>query len=907
MKYIFFPDTSIDKLQRMGGGKAANMGRMSQMEIPVPHWFCLNVEAYRAFIEKHNLEERLNPVGKDLKNYEKEIDTLFLTLPLPKEVQEELSEALKKENLQGFVAVRSSGLDEDSPEFSFAGQFSTFLFQKGIDAIEKSIKRCWASAFSERGLSYRIKNGLPITGLGVGVVVQQMVDADVAGVAFSRNPVNPLDRDHVVISSVWGLGEGLVSGELDADHFEVSRKDRATKAHVVEKAEACRQSPQGGIQKASVEENLKNAPSLTDSQTHEVASLAESLEEKLKAPQDIEWAIADKKLYCLQTRPITTLPPESFFDPHINGTKATLWDNSNIVESYSGVTSPLTFTFANNAYKQVYKQFCGIIGVPEALIQAYEPVFRNMLGSIRGRVYYNLINWYKLVILLPGTGNNPSFMETMMGVKQGLTPEVAKIFDFTKTPPKFPFTSKLKLGWLTLYRFQTIDSIVSTFNEHFTKIYEEARRTDFKKLSLPELSQYYQFLDEQILQRWQAPIINDTLCMIFFGLLKKLTEKWIEGENAASLQNDLLCGQGDLESTEPTKMLMRLASKVDHGDPEYREWFLKASSSEIWDTFKKHKGPQEVIQGFYTFLDKYGFRCVNELKLEENDLHDDPTFAINAITSYVRMKAYSIEEMEKREKAIRSRAEEIVNQKLSGIRKKLYFWVTKQARKAIHYRENLRFARTKIFGVIRHLFRAVGDHLVRLKMLDQEQDVFYLTVEEIFSLIEGRGVDLDIGALANRRKAEYEEYRNTPPPPDRFLTYGAAGISMKYPQILSGGDLSPPRVSTDPSILLGTPCCPGIVEGVVRVVTDIKDAEGLNGEILVTERTDPGWVPLYPACSGLLIERGSLLSHSAVVARELGLPTIVGISGGLMTKLKTGQKVRIDAAKGEVKLLELAE
>ena len=709
-----------------------------------------------------------------------------------------------------------------------------------------------------------------------------------------------------MISSVWGLGEGLVSGELDADHFLFDRHASTIESHLVKKNYALRQGPQGGLTKVSINDSQPDKSSLSDFQIEEVARLALKLEEHLGSPQDCEWAFSGNILYCLQSRPITNLPPEAFYDKQINGREALLWDNSNIIESYSGVTSPLTFSFASYAYHQVYLQFCEVIAVPGNIISEYDGVFRNMLGLIRGRIYYNLINWYRLVVLLPGASKNKSFMETMMGVKQALSPEVAALFDFVDKPLQLTFMRKAKLYAVSISRFLRIDSIVETFQTHFNRVYEKARRSNFKTLSLLELLEYYRQLDKSLLQKWQAPIINDCICMVFFGLLKKMTQNWVSMEQeGSSLQNDLLCGQGDLESTEPTKMLMRIAKVVDHGDPQFREWFLNTPSQTVWKMIANHPKSSEVYTMLKEFLDRYGFRCINELKLEENDLHDDPTFVINAIASYVKMKAYSVEEMAERERAIRTQAETTVLAKLNGPRKILYLWVLKHARKAIRHRENMRFARTKIFGIVRHLFRAIGSHFEKLGVLGNSRDIFNLTVDEIFAFIEGRSISANLKALAEMRKKEFEGYKNSPPPPDRFLTYGAVGSSLQYPQVLMKGDLNAgtKHESEDPSILIGTPCCPGFVEGVVRVVKDLKDAEGLHGEILVAERTDPGWVPLYPSCSGLLIERGSLLSHSAVVARELGLPTIVGISGGLMQKLKTGSVVRVDASKGEVKII----
>jgi len=262
--------------------------------------------------------------------------------------------------------------------------------------------------------------------------------------------------------------------------------------------------------------------------------------------------------------------------------------------------------------------------------------------------------------------------------------------------------------------------------------------------------------------------------------------------------------------------------------------------------------------------------------------------------------------MESRELEIRHKAEAAVDARLSGWKKALFFWVLKHARIAVKTRESLRFDRTKIFGIVRHIFRAIGRKFEKLGVIEAERDIFYLTVDEALSFIEGRSVLLQLDRLIALRKAEFDGYRKSPAPPDRILTTGAAGLSFNYTAVLADADLlaGEDTGSTEPNVLKGTPCCPGLVEGVVRVVHEFKDAQNLNGEILVTERTDPGWVPLYPSCSGLLIERGSLLSHSAVVARELGLPTIVGVRGGLLKKLKTGQRVRIDAGKGEIRILE---
>ncbi len=906
MTFVLGCGDDAAEIARRAGGKAGNLARLGHAGVNVPAWFCVTAEAFDHFVRAAGLDPDAPPEA-DPAAYSRRVEERFRATPLPADLEEAVTTALRSSGLEDQpVAVRSSGLEEDGPEHSFAGQFSSFLEQRGRPAVLDALRRCFASGFSERVVAYRRERGLPRNGTRVGVVIQQMVHAEVAGVVFSRNPVRPLDRGTILVEAVHGLGEGLVGGELEADRYEVDRTTRAIRATLAPKTHAFRAAPEGGVRREDVPADARHAAVLTDARALEVADLAIRLEERFGSPQDCEWAYQDGRLHCLQTRPITALPPAAFFDPRVNGDRPTLWDNSNIIESYSGVTSPLTFSFASGAYRQVYLQFCEVMGVPREVVDSYQTVFRNMLGLVRGRIYYNLINWYRLVVLLPGAGSNKGFMDTMMGVKQSLRPELASLFDFVKTIPRPALPKRLATVAVTLWRFLRIDAIVKSFADHFGTIYEETRRIDFRAIALPEQVAIYHRLDEQILRRWQAPIINDYLCMLFFGLLKRLTESWVAvGGDGASLQNDLLCGEGDIESTQPTKWLMRLAARIDQGEAAERRWLLDTPPERLREELWSGRGPAWLREELDRFLDRYGFRCVNELKLEEPDLHDDPSFLLNAIAGYVRTRSHSVESMERREKEIRSRAEATARERLTALRRPLFFWVLKQARRAVRTRENLRFLRTKIFGVARHLFRGIGANLARLGILDAERDVFFLTVEEIIAFVEGRPVSLDLRSLADARRREFDRYRRTPPPPDRFLTSGAAGAAMRYETVLSDGDLlrAESAPGDDPDLLRGTPCCPGQVEGIVRVARTLEDARGLAGEVLVTGRTDPGWVPLYPSCSALLIERGSLLSHSAVVARELGLPTIVGISGGLMERLRSGDRVRVDAGKGEVRIV----
>ncbi|KAF9116759.1 hypothetical protein BGX27_011073 [Mortierella sp. AM989] len=790
-----------------------------------------------------------------------------------------------------------------------------------------------------------------------------------------------------------------------------------------------------GLIPVDVPEPKASAAALTQDRARAVGATVTGLESLIGTPVDFEWAYQeeDPVLYCLQVRPIVNLPPASFFiatditkskvpfealiessmsssssassikfkeakhktkDDLVDltsiatrafdslaspqGMNVTLWDNSNIVESYSGVTTPLTFSFASYNYRIVYETMLTFLGTPTKYIQDSEDAFVNLLGYIRGNVYYNLMNWYRLLLLAPlGKFSDPKHMETMMGVKQGqegnadMEKEFKKILD---ARPKFNawHRSRLLLKYISAYR--NIDRIVNDFFVNFDGFYNSGREMDFTTMSLEEIAIYYKRNASTLLRDWKAPVINDLLVMGFFGTLKSFIAKHlvepkansavpggaaptaeeakaIAADAAAvdSLQNDLLCGE-DVESAKPTKMLMEIAKTIDsnieypslgswvmsHKDeilravkPEGGQWILRSTilklsfvrASELLIELSTtepgvQQPPVQVVANALAmvleFLDSYGFRCINELKLEEKDLNDDPAFVIDAIAGYVRTKAYEVEDLDKREQQIRAAAEALVHQKLKGTQLKIFMWLLRNTRRVVKHRENLRFARSKVFGVMRRIFRGMGHQLVELGALETEQDVFYLTTEELLSYVDGRAVSRDLKALTRIRKSEFDGYAaDANAPPERFITRGAAGVYMWYPHILADLDLlkdaedsnGPP----EPGILKGVSCCPGVVEGVVRVVKDITETRDLNNEILVTARTDPGWVPLYPMCSGLLIERGSLLSHSAVVARELGLPTIVGISGGLMKRLKTGMRIRMDAGKGRVYILDELE
>jgi pyruvate,water dikinase len=307
------------------------------------------------------------------------------------------------------------------------------------------------------------------------------------------------------------------------------------------------------------------------------------------------------------------------------------------------------------------------------------------------------------------------------------------------------------------------------------------------------------------------------------------------------------------------------------------------------------------------YLELYGFRCMNELKLEEYSLRDRPAFLYQMIRNYLALEdaeALNVEAMEARERETRAAAERRAFASLGTSRSILpraaiFRWVLGNARLGVKNRENMRFARARIYDLLRDMFRSVGRTLVREGLLDATDDVFCLTVDELWDYVKGTAVTTDLRALAALRRSESDEYRrdSDAEPDDRFETFGMVYNRNRFRNWSS----SPAEV--EEGFLRGTGCCPGEVTGPVKVIRSPEDDMHLSGEILVAGRTDPGWVPLYPSVSGILIERGSILSHSAIVAREMGIPTVVGIPG-LLDAFETGQWVQMDGAAGTVRAVD---
>lgn len=852
------------------GGKAAALARLADRGFPVPPWFAITAAAFEASAPDSLHQALADSDAAD----DHQLDELLAELQPSEAVARQIAEAVGRLTGDGGrLAVRSSAIAEDGDEHSFAGQLESHLNVEAADVAGR-VADVWRSAFAPRVRAYCREHALPWPPPPPAVLVQKMVDADAAGVAFSADAVTGR-RSVAIVSAVPGLGTKLVDGESDGDTFHVARDgvilDRRTAAANV-------------------------SPAVTDEQAREIAALARRAADVFVVPQDIEWAIADGELHLLQSRPITTLADL----PDPDGARQ-IWDNANIAESYSGITTPLTFSFARRAYEEVYRQFCLILGVSASVVADRADVFRNMLGLIRGRVYYNLLNWYRVLALLPGFAANRRFMEQMMGVREGLPASIADELNATTAGQRMRDRLRIAGSALSLVgNHLTIQRKIARF---YQRLNDALRPPDppLAQMRLDELAAAYRELERRLLTRWDAPLINDFFAMIFFGTLGRLTRRWCDDADG-TLHNNLLCGEGDMISTEPARRINEMAAIIRDHQPLVAT-LCEADASDAVRAVRQHAG---LAAAFDAYLDRFGDRCLEELKLESPTLVDDPLPLLRAIGQTARRPASSPGPSDaSASHEIRHDAEQRVAAALRGrpLRGLLFRWVLRHARNRVRDRENLRFERTRLFGRVRRIFVEIGRRLAAERRLGDARDVFYLEVEEVLGFIEGATTCDDLRALAAVRRRRFADYHDMPAPADRFATLGAVHLANHF---TAAAPASAPQAGDDDGrTLTGTPCCGGIVEGRVRIIRDPRHAHIEQGDILVALRTDPGWIMLFPAAAAVLVERGSLLSHSAIVARELGIPAIVSVPN-LTATLRDGERVRIDGSIGVIHRLDPA-
>ncbi len=890
------------------GGKAKNLAWLSRQGLPVPAWWVLTTECFVKQLQALDISSWVQEELKKISSTENEtgidneaiaqvadnIQQAIGAQPLIDEVQDIIRSTLSDKVLNSTsLAIRSSVVGEDAEGASFAGQMDSYLYQQGEQAVFDSVIKVMQSAFNHRALAYRLHKGLDVTDIRAAIIIQEMVDADVAGVMFTANPATG-DRQQALISSTWGCGEGIVSGACNTDETTVGLFDNQIEAVINNKDTAFvfDQSSTHGATEVAVDLAKQDIACLKNEEVLQLRDLGLEVAKTYQVPQDIEWCLKDGVFYILQARPVTILPPLNSQQDDV-----VVWDNSNIQESYCGVTTPLTFSFANKAYKTVYEQTLRLLGVSEQVVQAHQGMLENMLGLIHGRVYYNINNWYRGLLFLPSFKTNKADMERMMG----LTDPVDMIQDQElSTAEKIKKVPQIIRALYAMFsRFKKMDNLVADFREMFRQEYESVNRQTLHTLTIGQLITESRRLDKSLLENWTTPIVNDFYVMMMNGRVHRWLEK-IEVENPEVVQNNLLSGEEGIESTEPTKYLLRMCDYL-RNNAVTEKLVLESDNSVLLGLIQTQD--QDFYKQCQQYIELYGDRTMGELKLESITLRQDSSFMFAVLKNFLAKSDLTLATLAENEAKFRSEAEEAV---IPVIRKNLGSRALKKFNKdlsalrdAIRNRENMRLARTRMFGLYRDIYVEIGEQLAFYGKLNDARDIFYLSLEDIYAYKDGRSVQTQLQPLVDSRKKEFEGYE-AEDLPHHFWTKGAVYCNNEFEYPHDNNE----DVDLNASQLKGTGCYPGIVEEKIRLIFSPEDELSLDGQILCTVRTDPGWAPLFPTAGGIIVERGSTLSHSAVVARELGIPAIVGVPE--LTKIVKDQElVRMNGTSGKIERLDV--
>ncbi len=837
-----YGEPSIDKV----GGKAFNLAHLDKNKMNVPAWFALTSDCFVAF-----LGEQREKYMSLLENYSEQNRIEILKLIGECEFSDELKQLVMSEIRGTFapgdeLSVRSSATDEDSEGHSFAGMMESYLNVWQSEDIFAYVKKCYLSCFSERIMEYRSGNRLINNSISVSVIIQRMVDADYAGVMFTSNPQTN-DPDETLISVVSGTGEKLVSGTSDSSDYVIDFFGNVSHKSVVD-----------GV---DIDEKI----------LCELYKIGQTIEKSypVRRAQDIEFCIKDGEIYILQSRTITNYC-------HIDKSKfRTIYDNSNIIESYCGPTTPLTYSFAREVYAKVYNQTLKNFYIKQENIDEIQDDLQNMLGFYENKIYYRLNSWYKMTSLYPGYETNKKYMENMMGVKVSLNEN--------KRQAK---NRLVKIYTRFIYKLLRIKKDSKKFKDKFNLVTAPYYNNKLEGFSNEQLLKIYGELEAKILDDFIIPITNDMGTMVIYGMLTDKVKK-MNIDNYEGLISGILSKQGKVESVGQSLELMEIIREIK-ADESLLTLFKDGSTEEL---SSQMDSGAPVFEKINQYIQTYGARSMDELKLETVTMQEDPAFLFEMIKQYLEIncdvEVYQPSEGKSLEKELYSHCK--FGQKTIM---KLLVSLTKFF---IKNRESLRLRRTYIFSIVRNIFLRIGHNFESEEIIQNYRDIFYLTKPEIFQAIQNPGDVAYFKSLIAERKAEYEA-NSKKTIYERMYFYGDVAAENMVPIF------SRQEVVNDSNILRGVAGGGSVVTGTVKLVTDPKDAD-VKGYILMAKRTDPGWTVLFPMADAIIIERGSVLSHSAVVAREMGLTLVVGVRG-LTQIIKDGMRVKVDGVNGTIEILD---
>jgi len=853
----------IDQTQvAVVGGKGAHLGELFRIEgIRVPAGFCVTSDAFRRIMGgAPSIDERLDRLSRQSPDDREAIRTRSAAIrrtieriAIPDDVAAAITRSVTLLGEHAAYAVRSSATAEDLPATSSAGQQDTYLNVVGSAAILQHVSRCWASLFTERAVTYRLRNGLDHQEASMAVVVQQMVFPQAAGVLFTADPVTS-NRKVVCVDAGFGLGDALVSGRVDADVYKVRDGEVVARA-IAAKRLVVQASPGGGTQELAVEPERQGLPALTDGQVVRLAQLGRRIEAHFGHPQDIEWCLVDDEFQIVQSRPITTLFPIPATDDGGNHVFVSVGHQQMMTDPMKPLgISMWQLTALPRMYEAGGRLFVDVTARLES------PAGRASLLEVMGR----------------GDPLTRDALETVLARDHFIpsVPDEAQLSAPTAGDPA-PIETDPAIVAELIERSEA--SIATLQRAIATK--SGSALLDFIAADVQELKRI--LFDPQSHQVFMS-------AMEASWWLNEHLQDWLGEKNAA----DTLTRSVPHNVTSEMGLALLDVADVIRPHPEVVAFLQQVGDEGFLDELSTLEGGPEARDAIAAYLDKYGMRCVGEIDITRPRWSERPTTLVPLILGNIRnfepgagarRFAQGLAEAQRKEQDVLKRLRDLPDgaQKADETKRNI-----DRVRTFIGYREYPKFGMVSRYFIYKQALLGEAERLVQAHVLREREDIFYLTFGELRDVVRTNQVDEQ--RISGRKDAFGSYHALTPP---RVLTSDGEVVAGTYR-----------RLDVPGGALVGLPVSAGTVEGRARVMHDVAQADLEAGDILVTAYTDPSWTPVFVAITGLVTEVGGLMTHGAVIAREYGVPAVVGVEHATRL-IRDGQRIRVNGMDGYVEIL----
>ncbi|WHY69785.1 phosphoenolpyruvate synthase [Neobacillus sp. SuZ13] len=866
MASVVFGFQEMEKTQLMlVGGKGLNLGELSKIQgIQVPEGFCVTTVGYQKAIE-HNetfqaLLNQLTMLKVEDRNQigyiSSKIRQMIMEAEIPSDVVTSVADYLSMYGNEHAYAVRSSATAEDLPHASFAGQQDTYLNIIGKEAILEHIRKCWASLFTDRAVIYRIQNGFDHRQVYLSVIVQRMVFPQASGILFTADPLTG-SRKLLSIDASFGLGEALVSGMVSADCYKV-QEDQIVGKRIATKKLAIYGRKEGGTETHEIALDQQKTQTLTEEQILQLARIGRQIEAHFGCPQDIEWCLADDTFYIVQSRPITTLFPI----PEANDQENHVYISVGHQQMMTDPIKPLGLSFFLLTTNAPMRKAGGRLFVDIAR-QLASPVSRNMFLNMMGQ-------------------HDPLMKDAIMNiVERG---------DFIKLLPNDHEAPRpLRDNTDMLAQIENNPSIVSELIKKNQTSIEELKQNIQSKSG----SDLFDFILEDI-KELKKILFDPQSTATFMAAMNASTwinekmNEWLDEKNVA----DTLSQSAPNNITSEMGLALLDVADVIRPYPEVIDYLQHVKDENFLDELEQFEGGRETQDAFNAFLNKYGMRCAGEIDMTRTRWSEKPIILVPLILGNIknfepnagkRKFEQGLRVALEKEKELLDRLKQLPDgeQKAKETKRMI-----DRIRNFIGYREYPKYGMINRYFVYKQALLKEAEQLVNSGIIHEKEDIYYLTFEEFREAVRTNKLDYQI---INKQKADYKLYEKLATP--RVITSDGETLSGAYK-----------RENLPAEAIAGLPVSSGVIEGRARVILNMEDANLEEGDILVTSYTDPSWTPLFVSVKGLVTEVGGLMTHGAVIAREYGLPAVVGVENATEL-IKDGQRIRVHGTEGYIEIV----